>query len=418
MGRVARRRNRRKKEIYPSCNSDIIDFIHWLLSKGWKPTIKMKLKHFPETGRGFMAVEPVSCGDIIVRIPKELIISAKTVEESGIGDIFLNQNVKVPVQLILSTFILYEKHLGEISDWYRYILLLPESYSSPVFCSDEDLEKFPTFLTDKVKTMKRSTYHMYQILLDLSEFRKCQHCSIDYFKIFSYSNFLWAWFTVNSRIVYLSPHENFVHSIPLSDENSIALVPYLDMLNHSNSSRINAKFCFDKGYELRSLVTFKKYDQVFIHYGSHDNLKLFLDYGFIIPNNINDTVHLLVTDIVHAIEISMPVNNILSLENCQCFLKNLYCTSEGLSWNCRALMYLLLVKDISIKAALQNIYSDSINPNDLERIVNIGNNILSKKLKDINKIVAKLQVKGSIMISIGRDLFKLYEVILNKAMSC
>ncbi|XP_066909760.1 SET domain-containing protein 4 [Halyomorpha halys] len=417
MGRVARRRNRRKKEIYPSYNSDLISFIHWLLSKGWKPTIKMKLKHFPDTGRGFMAMEPVFSGEIIVKMPKELVISAKTVENSRLGEIFLNQNLKVPVHLVLSAFLMYEKHLCEQSDWHRYIVLLPENYSSPLFCSDKDLENFPPFLTEKVKTMKRSVYHMFEMLLNLSEFKKCKHCNKDFHQIFSYCDFLWAWFTVNSRVVYLSPQENFVHSIPLSDVNSIALVPYLDMLNHSNHARITAKFSFDKGYELKSLVPFKKYDQVFIHYGSHDNFKLFLEYGFIIPNNINDSVHLLVTDIISAIDTSVTVNNVLSLENCQCFLKNLYCTSEGLSWNCRALLYLLLVKDLSIKAALQNVYSGSISAYDLERIADIEKNILSKKIKDISNIVSKLHSKGNI-ISIGKDLFQFYVIMLNKALSC
>lgn len=37
-------------------------------------------------------------------------------------------------------------------------------------------------------------------------------------------------------------------------------------------------------YEIKTSKSYNKYDQVFISYGSHPNIKLLLEYGFVLPN--------------------------------------------------------------------------------------------------------------------------------------
>ena len=41
-------------------------------------------------------------------------------------------------------------------------------------------------------------------------------------------------------------------------------------------------------YEIRTFDNYKKYDQVYISYGQHDNHKLLIEYGFCVPDNPND----------------------------------------------------------------------------------------------------------------------------------
>ena len=41
-------------------------------------------------------------------------------------------------------------------------------------------------------------------------------------------------------------------------------------------------------YEIKTFDRYRKHDQVFISYGQHDNHKLFIEYGFCIPDNDND----------------------------------------------------------------------------------------------------------------------------------
>lgn len=41
-------------------------------------------------------------------------------------------------------------------------------------------------------------------------------------------------------------------------------------------------------YEIKTFDKYKRYSQVFISYGAHDNSHLLLEYGFVIPGNPND----------------------------------------------------------------------------------------------------------------------------------
>ena len=416
MGRTARIRRKLKKETDSCTDKDFLSLLHWLLSKGWQQTTKMKLKHFPDTGRGFMANETINYGDVIVRIPKSLVITAKTVEDSGIGELFIDNNFRVPIHLVLTTFVLFEKHLGEKSIWYRYISMLPESYSSPLFLSSTELENFPSFLTEKVDGMRNCIHLMFQTLLKLSDLKNCKHCKKLFYEIFSFESFLWAWFTVNSRVVYISPQENFHHNILLSDSNSIAMVPFLDMLNHSNNARIAATFSLENGYELKSLVSYKKYEQVYIHYGSHDNLKLFLEYGFIIPNNINDTIPIRISDIFNVIGNIDSSKKKLLHEHFQTFLENLYCSNEGLSWNSKVLIYLMISENSNHKVVLQNVYAGSFGSDNLT-VNRIEKNIIFNKIEEMNKITAKLLINENIILLIGRSLFEFYLKVLNEAIA-
>lgn len=43
-------------------------------------------------------------------------------------------------------------------------------------------------------------------------------------------------------------------------------------------------------YRIKTLDSYHAYDQVFIHYGPHDNVNLLLEYGFVIPSNPHDAV--------------------------------------------------------------------------------------------------------------------------------
>ncbi len=52
--------------------------------------------------------------------------------------------------------------------------------------------------------------------------------------------FAWAWFTVNTRAVYLSVDPRDPGGQQQSAEDSLALAPYLDLLNHSANVTVQA----------------------------------------------------------------------------------------------------------------------------------------------------------------------------------
>lgn len=58
------------------------------------------------------------------------------------------------------------------------------------------------------------------------------------------------------------------------------------------SSQVKAGFNKKtKCYEITTLSGCKKYEEVFIGYGPHDNQRLLLEYGFVAHHNPHSTVH-------------------------------------------------------------------------------------------------------------------------------
>ncbi|KAF6121663.1 SET domain containing 4 [Phyllostomus discolor] len=107
--------------------------------------------------------------------------------------------------------------------------------------------------------------------------------------VFSYSAFLWAWGTVNTRAVYLARGRRPCFS---AEPDTCALAPYLDLLNHSPAVQVDA--AFNEGtrcYEIRTGSRWGPREEVLICYGPHDNQRLLLEYGFVPPRNPHACVH-------------------------------------------------------------------------------------------------------------------------------
>lgn len=71
------------------------------------------------------------------------------------------------------------------------------------------------------------------------------------------------------------------------------------MFNHSNDANIELNIDRENNlYILKTLVSYKKHEQVFIKYGFHCNFKLFVEYGFVLPNNPHDFVEFTFEEII------------------------------------------------------------------------------------------------------------------------
>ncbi|CAB0020014.1 unnamed protein product [Nesidiocoris tenuis] len=141
------------------------------------------------------------------------------------------------------------------------------------------IDAFPPTIVHKILRMQTKIDHLHSSLMGAVGQSRCPHCSKLYSELFTFDEFRWAWFTVNSRSVYLSPSVNKPCDIQLSDPNNIALAPYLDMINHSDLAKVNVLFDeANSTYSIVTLVPYKKHQEVFINYGSHSNEKLYLEY--------------------------------------------------------------------------------------------------------------------------------------------
>uniref|UniRef100_A0A182SU68 Rubisco LSMT substrate-binding domain-containing protein n=1 Tax=Anopheles maculatus TaxID=74869 RepID=A0A182SU68_9DIPT len=125
----------------------------------------------------------------------------------------------------------------------------------------------------------------------------------------------WAYFAVNSRSVFLDPMavkmiNSFLPSGSLfedflADEPSMALAPFLDFFNHQSGTKTNSELSLsitqirdrllkeqplELFYNLHTDAAHLAGQQIFISYGTHNNTKLLLEYGFFIPSNPDDFV--------------------------------------------------------------------------------------------------------------------------------
>lgn len=131
--------------------------------------------------------------------------------------------------------------------------------------------------------------------------------------IFTWRNFLWAYEIFWSRALTVSapwwkdrPSLQYLQAYHQADEDDIAeevsnipkdhmaaLVPIVDMLNHSLTSKISY-FTDVKSnrFALRSVSGVPNGVQAFNNYGLRNNEKLLLNYGFVLENNVVDSFHL------------------------------------------------------------------------------------------------------------------------------
>ncbi|CAL1273957.1 unnamed protein product [Larinioides sclopetarius] len=344
----------------------------------------LSFSNINNTGRGLMAGEKILSGDVIISIPQNMLITSESVLNSELGVIFKKYCPSASGHQILSVFLMFEKVKGKASDWYHYIESVPVSYNIPAFYGAGCLSVIPPLIYEQtlqqIETLKDSYDQLNAILNHLEHSFPFMHghATFDLYK--------WAWCTVNTRCVFIECFKN--NCAGKSCLFHLALAPFLDLLNHSADVQVQAGFNQEnKNYEIISLCDFKKYSQVFINYGSHDNRMLLLEYGFVVPNNYNDSVSFTIDDIVatykHCQFSSHSLNSKLQFILQNNLNQNLMCSCDGLSWNLRIILK-ILTTDYPFKLQKLNIDSILQPESDNDNFKKICKSLFSTKLKGLS----------------------------------
>lgn len=394
MGRTRRKRKLKKRiGAMSPCKTEVdnqmIELMKWLTKNGWEKELPLYPTYFPNTGRGLMAKSAVKKGDILVKIPTHLLITAKTVCKSEIYD-FLDKNVKYDGHEILSFYLVWEKHLDEKSFWHPYINSLPKQLSTPLFWSQEPV-KLPVFISEVIWKSRNNMQESYQNFLNhiICKHKKCPHCDITIEEVFNEQDFVWAWCIVNTRAIYIPPEKNLTNI-----SNSLALAPFLDLFNHVPSAQVEAMLVeTQNSYQVKTLVPVSKYDQVFIEYGAHSNLKLLIDYGFTVPNNQHDSIALSLEDIYEVIKQISQVSHInmsqvkykfLKQHN---LLKNPCLTREGLCWKAMSIVFILTSDITNLKMLESKVYSSLYTPDETKAINAVGSLLVTNKINEFEQYI-------------------------------
>ncbi|XP_068000679.1 SET domain-containing protein 4 isoform X2 [Melanerpes formicivorus] len=158
--------------------------------------------------------------------------------------------------------------------------------------------------------------------------------------IFNYHALEWAWCTINTRTIYMKHSQRECFSL---EPDVYALAPYLDLLNHSPNVQVKAAFNDQtRSYEIQTNSQCKKYEEVFICYGPHDNQRLLLEYGFIAMDNPHSCVYVS-SDILlkYFPPLDKQRNAKLSILKDHGFLENLTFGWDGPSWRLLTALKLL-----------------------------------------------------------------------------
>jgi hypothetical protein len=220
------------------------------------------------------------------------------------------------------------------------------------------------------------------------------------------AEFAAAYFAVNSRSVFVEPavlknlpgHEKL--RAVLSDEPTMCLAPFLDLINHNPVVNTRPEFTTKDGeltYALYSATKFRKYEQVFINYGSHNNTKLLLEYGFIVPNNPHDFIELTLQDITNYIKLDpelralpIPRQKFVFIKEHNLHEQLFFDLTDGMSHNLVVVLTILFVEK-NIHNMRQIAFGQSY---DTETVAAIGLRFVDYKRDELEQFRAGLTKLG------------------------
>ncbi|KAK9876073.1 hypothetical protein WA026_011183 [Henosepilachna vigintioctopunctata] len=348
MGRAKRTRNRRKlRTREKNAMTDIVQMTRWMGTKKWKNLAKIKCQEFQQTGRGVMSTKVISSGDVLISVPYKLLITYSTIAESEGFLNILKLNSKLGIHNLLCAFLVFEKHKGNRSSWKYYINSLPkEKPKLPWFASFQEMQCFPEdfrIICNHSRDKFEKSWNHFRNSVNPNWTCSCCNKNID--DIINFEAYIWGYTLVNTRVVYLDPDlvKSFSKCDVLLDAPNIALCPMMDMFNHCDSSENIIKFKHTKEHLMFELVTLDnipRYNEIFICYGRHDNLKLFTEYGFYLPKNSNDKVKFIPDVILKVLNLTLSNIQYGYLKEHQ-FLNcdELFISSSGISFKLRGFLY-------------------------------------------------------------------------------
>ncbi|KAM3862899.1 SET domain-containing protein 4-like [Diretmus argenteus] len=339
-GRSARKRRRKRESAIQSvslCHQlPYVSLMKFLHQRGFTSTL-LQPNHFTDTGRGLQAQKTIKPGQLLISLPESCLLTTSTVLDSYLGPYIKSWKPCLSPLLALCVFLVCERHRGEDSDWFPYIDVLPTSYTCPTYFPDDVVTVLSTSVRRRALEQREAVLEMHSSNQDFFRFLQ-PIMSQPVEDVLTYEALRWAWCSVNTRSVFMSrPSSHF-----LSGQDVYALAPFLDLLNHRPDVQVSAGFSDVTGcYEIRSAAGIRRYQQAFINYGSHDNQRLLLEYGFVAPGNPHSVVYVDTDLLVQVLRGDRSLDQKIKFLKENNFLHNLTVSSEGPSWRLMTVLRLL-----------------------------------------------------------------------------
>ena len=250
--------------------------------KKWLKIKDDNLQMFEKGSRGLFSTKDINKGDIIMQIPLKYLIELSTIEKS-IKSMKSMKSIKCDFNNTNSTiasYILLES-LNKKSKWKKYLDTFPQDLSEYIHFYKKDkmrllqessiMCKDSLNIKDVIEEITNEGIIFYESLKDKNILPKEYSDINNFIKLFMKFRIY-----VDSRTFQYKKYNN--------DES--ALVPYADLLNHSNKS--NTYWYFDdikKSFIVQAIEDIPKNCEIFDSYGNKSNIRLVIFYGFSIKNN-------------------------------------------------------------------------------------------------------------------------------------
>jgi len=249
------------------------------------------------SGRGLLARRSINQEEVLLTIPLSLCLTKqsarKCFDDGNILSPMINEYLAIACQLIYENFV-----LGDKSSMKAYLDVLPlVNEVNPTFTwSEADLDTLKgSPVIAATQSMQMKLQREYDDLLG-AEGKLCdQHPEYFPREIFTFENWQWAFTMLFSRAIRLRN---------LKKGETLALVPYADLINHSPYSqayldaREKGDWLFKTGTEevvLYADRAYRKMEQIYISYGPKSNADLLLLYGFALERNPFNSVDVTVS---------------------------------------------------------------------------------------------------------------------------
>ncbi|XP_068769523.1 SET domain-containing protein 4 isoform X1 [Struthio camelus] len=376
-GRTGRRRRRKRLQSFMdgvNCSHKLeyITLKKWLKDRGFEDS-NLRPAEFWDTGRGLMTTKALQAGELVISLPEKCLLTTGTVLTSCLGEYIKKWKPPVSPLIALCTFLIAEKHAGEKSLWKPYLDVLPKTYTCPVCLEQDVVSLLPEPLRKKAQEQRTVVRELY--VSSKAFFSSLQPLFVENTEaLFNYSALEWAWCTINTRTVYMKHSQKACFSL---EPDVYALAPYLDLLNHSPNVQVEAAFNEQtKRYEIRTDSQCKKYEEVFICYGPHDNQRLLLEYGFVAVDNPHSSVYVSSDTLLRYFPpLDSQRNAKLSILKDHDFLENLTFGWDGPSWRLLTALKLLSLGEDEFTCWKRALLGDVISARNEERALNVAEKI-------------------------------------------
>ncbi|XP_013810812.1 SET domain-containing protein 4 isoform X2 [Apteryx mantelli] len=391
-GRTGRKRRRKHLQSFMNgvdCSHKLeyIKLKKWLKDRGFEDN-DIRPAEFWDTGRGLMTTKALQAGELVISLPEKCLLTTGTVLSSCLGEYITKWKPPVSPLIALCTFLIAEKHAGEQSLWKPYLDVLPKTYTCPVCLEEDVVSLLPEPLRKKAQEQRTMVHELY--VSSKAFFSSLQPLFAENTEtIFNYSALEWAWCTVNTRTVYMKHSQRECFSL---EPDVYALAPYLDLLNHSPNVQVKAAFNEQiRSYEIRTDSQCKKYEEVFICYGPHDNQRLLLEYGFVAVDNPHSSVYVSSDTLLRYFSpLDNQKNAKLSILKNHDFLENLTFGWDGPSWRLLTALKLLNLGEDEFNCWKRALLGDVISATNEEQTLNVTEKICLFLIEETQHVLLQI----------------------------